>query len=181
MITQVRTAEQLAQLPSDGNRYELVEGVLIMMSPAGGRHGRIAGRVFKLLANHVDDHALGCTFAAETGFLLARNPDTVRAPDAAFVSQDKMASLEDDSGFLPFAPDLAVEVVSPTDPFAAVEQKAFHWLNAGTRLVLIVEPASETVHAYRSRSNITVLNATEWLDATDVIPGWKVQVMHFFP
>lgn len=86
MISQVITAEQLATMPSDGKRYELVKGVLSTMSPAGGRHGRIAGRVFKLLANHVDDHQLGCTFAAETGFLIARDPDTVRAPDAAFSS-----------------------------------------------------------------------------------------------
>lgn len=181
MITQVNTAEQLAQMPSDGNRYELVQGVLNMMSPAGGRHGRVTVRINKLLAIHVDDHRLGETFAAETGFLLARNPDTVRAPDAAFVGQDKMNTLEDDSGFLPFAPDLAVEVVSPNDTFADVENKAFAWLDSGTRLVLIVEPESETVHAYRSRSNIAVLKSTEVLDAMDAVPGWSVKVSEFFP
>lgn len=92
MITRINSAEELAKLPSDGCRYELVEGVLKMMSPAGGRHGRITVRVNKLLAIYVDDHQLGVTFAAETGFLLGRNPDTVRAPDAAFVRQERMLS-----------------------------------------------------------------------------------------
>jgi Uma2 family endonuclease len=180
MITNISTAEQLAQMHADGHRYELVEGVLNMMSPAGGRHGRIAGRVFKLLANHVDDHALGCVFAAETGFIIRRAPDTVRAPDAAFVGLEKMEALENDSGFLPFAPDLAVEVVSPNDSFADVENKAFNWLDSGTRLVLIVEPESETLHAYRSRTNISVLNSTDFLDATDAITGWKIKVSEIF-
>lgn len=176
----MNTAEQLAQMPSDGNRYELVEGVLSMMSPAGGRHGRIAGRVFKLLAIHVDDNNLGVTFAAETGFLIATNPDTVRAPDAAFVSQEKMDTLDDDSGFLPFAPDLAIEVVSPNDAFAAVEKKAFSWLDAGTRVVLIVEPDSENVHVVRSRSEITVLQSGEVIDIDDVISGLRIQIVDIF-
>ena len=151
-----------------------------MMSPAGGRHGRIAAKINKLLAMHVDDQQLGVTFAAETGFLISTDPDTVRAPDAAFVCKEKMEQLDDDSGFLPFAPDLAVEVVSPNDSFAAVEKKAFSWLDAGTQLVLIVEPESETVHAYRSRSNIKVLSSDDIIDAADVIAGWTARVAELF-
>lgn len=181
MLTSVITAEQLASMPQDGNRYELVEGILKMMSPAGGRHGRVAVRINKLLAIHVDDNGLGATFAAETGFLLETEPDTVRAPDGAFVKQDKMDSLEDEFGFLPFAPDLAIEVVSPSDTFAEVEKKAFMWLDFGTKLVLMVEPLSETVHAYRSRTNIVVLTSSDVLDATDTVAGWSVQVADFFP
>ena len=152
-----------------------------MMSPAGGRHGRVTVRINKLLAIHVDDNDLGATFAAETGFLLATDPDTVRAPDGAFLVKDKMAKVQDDSGFLPYAPDLAVEVVSPSDTFAEVEKKAFMWLDFGTNLVLIVEPLSKTVHAYRSRKNIVVLRSNDVLDATDTVAGWKVQAADFFP
>ncbi len=152
-----------------------------MMSPAGGRHGRIAARIGKLMAIHVDEYQLGECFAAETGFVLSRNPDTVRAPDVAFVSQEKMAALQDDSGFLPFAPDLAVEVVSPNDSFAEVEGKAWMWIASGTRLVLIVEPESETVYVYRAGTDIQVLDPQSVLDATDVVPGWRVQVADFFP
>lgn len=181
MIADIKTAEQLAKMPQDGNRYELVKGALRMMSPAGGRHGRITVRINKLLAIQVDDNHLGATFAAETGFLLAADPDTVRAPDAAFVRREKMEILEDDSGYLPFAPDLAVEVVSRTDTFADVERKAFSWLDAGTQLVLIVEPKPETVHAYRSRSSVRVLRPGDVIDAADVVAGWKVRVEEFFP
>ena len=151
-----------------------------MMSPAGGRHGRVAGRVFKLLANHVDDHGLGCVFAAETGFFIRRNPDTVRAPDAAYVSREKMESLDDDLGFLPFSPDLAVEVVSPNDSFVEVENKAFTWLDAGSQLVLIVEPESRTVHLYRSRTEICVLDSSDLLDASDTVSNWKLPVSEIF-
>ena len=181
MITQHVTAEQLAEMRADGIRYELVGGKLEMMAPAGGRHGRIAGRILKLLAIHVDANALGCTFAAETGFVLERNPDTVRAPDVAFAGTEKMKSLEDDLGFLPFAPDLAVEVLSPNDSFTTAEQKVHSWLDSGTRLVLVVEPETKTVHAYRSRSSIAFLAETDVLDVSDVIHGCSVSVSEFFP
>ncbi|MEZ6123043.1 MAG: Uma2 family endonuclease [Planctomycetaceae bacterium] len=174
------TAEELATLADDGNRYELIEGELQMMSPAGGRHGRIAVRLNKLLAIHVDDNGLGATFAAETGFRIAMDPDTVRAPDGAFVRQERMDALGDDSGFLPFAPDLAVEVVSPTDSFAAIERKAFAWLDAGTQLVLILEPETKTAHTYRSRNAIAVYAVGDTVDVSDVVRGWKFAVSEIF-
>jgi Uma2 family endonuclease len=174
------TAEQLARMDDDGNRYELIDGELSKKSPAGGRHGRIANRLNKLLAIHVDEQALGATFAAETGFRIAVNPDTVRAPDGAFVSQEKMDALSDDTGYLPFAPDLAVEVVSPTDSFVSIEKKSFTWLDAGTRLVLIVEPETKTVHSYRSRTNIAIYGIGDTVDAADVVPGWRFTVVEVF-
>lgn len=174
------TAEQLATMPEDGNRYELVKGKLLMMSPAGGRHGRIAVRINKLLAILVDDRSLGATFAAETGFLIAVDPDTVRAPDGAFVRQEKMDALDDDAGYLPFAPDLAVEVVSPTDSFASIERKAFTWLDAGTQLVLILEPETKTAHTYRSKTNIAIYGMGDTVDASDVIQDWKFKVDEVF-
>ena len=177
----MKTAEQLAQLADDGFRYELIDGELTMMSPAGGRHGRIAGRVNKLLAIHVDDNRLGATFAAETGFRIGVDPDTVRAPDAAFVCQEKMDSLEDDSGFLPFAPDLAVEVISPNDSFVAVEGKAFSWLDAGTSVVLLLEPESMTAHVYRSRTDMVIYRADETIDLSDVVKDWRFRVDEIFP
>ena len=176
----MKTAEQLAQLPDDGNRYELVEGILKMMSPAGGRHGRIAARIGTLLGAHVHERKLGVVFAAETGFRIGENPDTVRAPDAAFVCQEKMATVEDETGFLPFAPDLAVEVISPSDAFASVEEKAFCWLDAGTQTVLIVEPESKSLHVYKSRSDIVVLQSGDEFDASDVVAGWKLKVTEVF-
>lgn len=176
----MKSAAQLAMMPDDGNRYELIEGELTLMSPAGGRHGRIAVRFNKLLAIHVDDNALGATFAAETGFLISTNPDTVRAPDGAFVEQTQMDRLADDTGFLPFAPDLAAEVVSPNDSFAFVEKKAFAWLEAGCKIVVILEPESQTVHTYRSRSQISVYCEDEIVNVDDVVKGWAFSVNDIF-
>lgn len=172
--------EQLAELSGSEGRCELVRGELRMMSPAGGRHGQVAMQCGRLLANHVETHGLGVVYAAETGFILARDPDTVRAPDVAFVSARRQALISDATGFVPFAPDLAIEVISPSDPFSAVEEKAFGWLAAGTRLVLLVDPARESVHAYRSADDITVLRGTEELAADDVVPGWRVRVERLF-
>ncbi len=147
-----------------------------MMSPAGGRHGRVAMNCGRLLANYVDEHKLGVVYAAETGFILARDPDTVRAPDVAFVSADQASRIEDESAFIPFAPNLAIEVVSPSDSFSGVEEKAFAWLHAGTQLVLLVDPANETVHQYRSADDITVLGKGDVVSASDVVGGWQVAV-----
>ncbi len=168
--------DQFAALSLEAGRSELVEGELRMMLPAGGRHGRVAMNCGRLLANHVDEHKPGVVYAAETGFVLARDPDTVRAPDVAFVSADRVSQIGDESAFIPFAPDLAIEVISPNDSFSGVEEKAFSWLGAGTRLVLLVDPANETVHVYRSADNITVLGKADVISASDVVDGWQVAV-----
>jgi Uma2 family endonuclease len=178
--SQVVTADQLYSQPSDGYRYELTKGKLVMMSPAGGRHGRIANRIAWLLSNHVLAHQLGEVFAAETGFLVETNPDTVLAGDVAFVEKARLAKLADDSHFLPLAPDLVVEVLSPSDSFSRVEAKALLWLECGCRLVLLVDPQNENAHTYRSRHEIKVYRRDETLDAGDAVPGWSVTVAEFF-
>lgn len=178
--TQIRTAEQLAAMPADGRRYELVEGELRMMSPAGGRHGRIAARLNALLWNHVAAYDLGEVYAAETGFLISRDPDTVRAPDAAFVRRDRADDLEDPTGYPALAPDLVAEVVSPSDTFSDVEAKAQRWLRAGTSMVLVVDPANRTLHVYRTSDNIAVLRTGDVLAADEVVSGWRLAVDDLF-
>ncbi len=151
-----------------------------MMSPAGGRHGRVAFRLAMLLGKHVDQHDLGVVLAAETGFRVARDPDTVIAPDVAFVDKASYAQIQDETKYIPFAPSLAVEVISPSDTFTQVESKAFLWLSAGTRLVLLVDCESETIHAYRSPKNIQVAGRTESLSCQDAVRGWELKVQEVF-
>ncbi len=115
------TAQELSQLPA-GSRYALVKGALRTMPPAGGEHGGIAMHVGASLYQAVTAQNLGRVFAAETGFLLATNPDTVLAPDAAFVRAERLAQMGDVVGFIPGAPDLAVEVISPSDTYTEVEE-----------------------------------------------------------
>ena len=182
MATSTRrlTAEQLAALPDDGKRYELVEGAVRMMSPAGHEHGRVAMRLGSLLEQHVRARRLGTVYAAETGFLLSRHPDTVRAPDVAFVRADVLERLGDIAGYLPVAPDLAAEVVSASDTFTQVEEKVRAWLNAGSSLVLVVDAGTRTLRVYRTTDNIIVLQQEDTLDASDIVAEWNLAVRELF-
>ena len=175
------TAEQLASIPDDGQRYELLDGELKVMSPAGNEHGKIALKLGWRVAAFVEQNKLGETFAAETGFLISRDPDTVRAPDFAFITQQRIDDVGPVSGYWPGAPDLVAEVVSPNDSFSEVEAKALCWLAAGTKVVWVVDPRQRHVTAYRSASNITVIGTDEILNADDLLPGWSVVVGDLFP
>jgi Uma2 family endonuclease len=174
------TADELLRMPDDGFRYELVKGELRKMPPAGHHHGEIAALITYLLMHHVKTHSLGKVYAAETGFKLAENPDTVRAPDAAFISRERLEKTGQVTGYWPGAPDLAVEVVSPNDAHTEVMEKALQWLEAGARMVLVVEPAARTVTVYRSLEQIRILTERDTLEASDVVPGWKVRVAELF-
>ena len=174
------TADELLQMPEDGVRRELVEGEVREMAPAGNIHGRIAVRVAAPLFRYVEENDLGVVFAAETGFKIGSNPDTVRAPDAAFVRRERVEEVGEVEGYWPGAPDLAVEVVSPNDSYAEVEEKAAAWLLAGTRAVVVVEPRTRTVTVRFSRTEIRVLTEGDVLDVGGVVPGWKLPVAEIF-
>jgi Uma2 family endonuclease len=173
------TADELFAMTADGKRCELVHGELRMMSPAGGRHGRIAQKLLRRLGNYVEQHELGETFAAETGFLLQRSPDTVRAPDVAFVARARLGDLGDHPGYLPIAPDLVAEIVSPYDSSSGVEEKAIDWLAAGVIAVLVVDPQTKTIRRYRSSKEIRVY-ADGHVDLSDVMPGFRLDVVELF-
>lgn len=174
------TADDLLRMPDDGYRYELLEGKLIKMPPAGYVHGIHAMRVGAGLFLHVDRSGLGQVASAETGFRLATDPDTVRAPDAAFVSQARIDAAGDVQGYWTGAPDLAVEVVSPNDTYTEVESKALQWLDAGSQAVVVVDPRRQSVTVYRSRSDIVILTGEEVLEVPDVVPGWTLPLRELF-
>jgi len=174
----ITTAEQLLQAPGLG-RSELVRGELIMMTPAGYRHGRLVSRINARLEVFVNQADLGEVAGAETGFLIARNPDTVRAPDVAFLARDRVAPTPP-VGFYDGAPDLAVEVLSPSDRASEVLGKVYDWLDAGCRAVWVVDPETKTVTVYRSRRQIVVLGIAEQLSGEDVVPGFNLSVAEVF-
>ena len=173
------TAEELLAMPDDGYRYELMRGELIRMASAGHSHGRESNRVNRTLSNHVFDNGLGETYAAETGFVLARSPDTVLAPDASFVRKEREEAARDVPGYFPGAPDLAVEVISPNDRLMEVAAKVADWLEHGTRMVIVVNPRNKTVQVHTS-DGVIELTEADALDGGDVVPGWRMPVADIF-
>jgi len=176
----VLTAAELERMPSNEMRLELVRGSLIEMPPAGHEHGTVAGNILGRLWSFVHQHQLGTVYAAETGFVLRRDPDTVRAPDVAFVRADRAATQTRRHGFFEGAPDLAVEVVSPSDGALDAEEKARDYLDAGTRLVWVVEPGARTVTEYRWNAPVRVLAIGDTVEGHDVLPGFAVDVTAIF-
>lgn len=177
---QLMTAEELLLLPDDGFRTELVRGELRRMSPASQKHGRLGMRVSGPLDRYVEEQRLGAVFAAETGFRLTSSPDTVLAPDVAFVRQERIEAVGDIEGYWPGAPDLAVEVVSRHDLYTEVEAKVIDWLEAGARMVVVVNPRKRTATVYRSLTEIVILTEQDTLTGGDVVPGWSLPVRDIF-
>ena len=177
---QLMTADELLALPRGEFRYELVNGELRKMSPAGHKHGKIIIRLTLPLAQHVRENRLGEVYAAETGFKLKSNPDTVRAPDIAFITRQRVEDVGETKGYWPGAPDLAVEVLSPDDTVFEVEQKVSEWLEAGSQQVWVVNPKMRTVTVYRSTTDIKVLTENETLNGEDVVAGFKIRIAEIF-
>ena len=169
-------------MPDDGFRYELVEGELKKTAPAGNIRGYVAMNVGIPLGAYVETGGLGRVCAAGTGFKLASNPDTVRAPDVAFVRRERVETAGRVEEFWPGAQGLAVEVVSPGDTYAEVTGKVMAWLGAGCRMVLVAVPEQGAVTVYRSREDVRVLvgGAGDIIDGADVVPHWRLPVAEVF-
>ncbi len=174
------TADELLRRPDDSFRYALVRGELIRMTPAGFDHGVIEMRLGAALTNHVTAHRLGLVCGAETGFVLARAPDTVLAPDVAFVRRERIPAAGRPRTFWEGAPDLAAEVVSPGDTRNAVAAKVAAWLAAGTRVVWVVDPKGETVTTHEPGRAPRRLDASDTLDGAPLFPGFRLRVADLF-
>lgn len=174
------TAQELLSLPDDGHHYELVRGELVMMTPASARHGKFSARLIGALEPYVRDHGLGEVYTAEPGFVLATEPDTVRVPDVAFVRRERIPPEGEPEGFWPIAPDLVVEVVSPSESAPLLHSKVADYLRAGTRLIWVIYPDTQTVMEFRSWTEVRVLTVEESLDGGDVVPGFSLPLARLF-
>ncbi len=167
----------LSHQVGDHVRLELIKGVVRAMTPTGGKHGVIAGRLLLRIGLYVEEHRLGHVTAAETGYQLSTEPDTVIGLDVGFVTYARLAALPD--GYVPLAPDLAVEVVSPGDRRGAVQRKVRLYLSAGTQLVWVVHPKRKNVVVH-SAAGTKILIAADTLDGGDVLPGFSLPVGSIF-
>jgi len=175
------TADDLLAISQrDDARFELLQGDLIMMSPAGSKHGNLAMKIGARIQVYVEDQGQGCVFAAETGFFIESDPDTVRAPDVGYIRQERLPADGLPDHYFPGAPDLAVEVVSPNDSASDVQAKVRDWLSHGTRLVWVVEPKSETAMVYRGDGSVGLLSRGDNFDGEDVLPGFSYALDRLF-
>ncbi len=178
--TRPTTADELLRMPDDGFRHELVRGKLKRYELNGHEKGRITANVAFALGGYVKASGLGGSCVAGTGFQLESDPDHVRAPDAAFVRRERADAARGTPGFFPGAPDVAIEVVSPSDSYTEVEEKVADWLGAGTLAVIVVDPRRRTAKVHRSLVDAAVLTETDVLAVEDVVPGWSLPVKDIF-
>ena len=167
------TEADLLQTPQDGYKYELVDGE-IRMSPGGARHGQVGVRLSTLLQAFVDGRTLGHVFESSTGFRLPGG--NVRSPDVCFVRAGRFENERPPDDFPNLAPDLVVEVLSPGDSPRHVLDKIGEYLQAGTRLVWVIDPRLERAAVYRSLTDVKELRLEDSLDGEDVVPGFVVKL-----
>lgn len=176
--TKIITADELFAM-GDIGRCELIQGEIIHMAPAGAEHGDIANNLAVLISVHTKNRRLGKVFAAETGFIIARNPDTVRAPDVAFLRADRIPNRFTE-GYFPGAPDLAVEVVSPNDTASEVAIKVAEWLAAGVTSVWVVDPAPKSIVIYRGGNEAHHYQINDRIVDEPMLPGFEMDVRAAF-
>lgn len=173
------TVDDLLSAPDDGYRYELIHGELVKRPSSGFEHGVCSANINVSIGTHTQAHRLGVTTVAAT-FLLNTNPDHARIPDVAFVSAERLHLIEDRTRAFPAAPDLAVEVISPTDRLTQVREKVADWLAHGVRMVIVANPRNRTVEVHRPQRAMVTLTEADTIDGGDVLPGWRMRVADVF-
>jgi Uma2 family endonuclease len=178
--TKLITAEDLLLMSEDEGRFELLEGELHEMPPAGEEHGEIGLDIAARIWIHVKDNLLGTAYNSETGFILARDPDVLVAPDVAFVRAGRLPADRDRRKFVEVAPDLVVEVISPSEQPGDVTNKVQRYLDAGVQLVWVVYPAQQTVAVFKADRTWDTLHTSDTLDGADVLPGFTLPLGELF-
>lgn len=174
------TLEEYERLPDEGDHVlELSAGRLVREPRPGARHGVIARGVFRALDAFVCDRGLG-EVVIETGFLLGEIPPTVRGPDVAFISANRLPDGPPPESFWPMAPDIAVEVVSPSNAAGEMQEKVLQYLEAGTRQVWVVQPRTRTVEVWAPGADVRLLRAEDTLEGGEVLPGLRIAIRELF-
>ena len=176
--TQTITDEQLQARAGELGRCELIRGEITDMTPPGGSHGLITMEIAFAVRAWAQTHG-GNVYAAETGFVLERNPDTVRAPDVAYISAQRLDEARTPK-YIPIPPDFVAEVLSPSDKADAVDQKVQWWLDHGVKLVWVADPANRSVTSYRPDGRAHLYRHDDVLSGEDVMPGLSVPIREIF-
>jgi Uma2 family endonuclease len=172
------TGDELYRM-GDLGRTELVKGEIVRMSPTGFTHGRIENRIGRVLGNFVSKQALGEVVSGEVGIYTGRNPDTVRAADVAFISNERMAQIKSKS-YLDVAPELVIEVMSPDDAWSDLMEKLDEYFTCGVKLAWVIDPRTQQVYVYHAVTQVERFTMKDTLSGGDVLPGFSVPVAELF-
>jgi Uma2 family endonuclease len=172
------TGEDLYKMGNIGPS-ELVKGEIVRMTPTGFMHGRVEHRIARALDAFLVEHKLGEIISGEVGIYTGRNPDTVRAPDVAFISNERIAKVKSKS-YLDTAPELIVEVLSPDDPWSELMEKLDEYFSIGVKLVWVADPRKRQVYVYQSATKVQRFDVNNTLTGGDVLPGFGVAVADLF-
>ncbi|MFO0965730.1 MAG: Uma2 family endonuclease [Gemmataceae bacterium] len=180
-VTHLISAREFFEMPepADGSRQELVRGEIHVMPPGGGLHGVCCSRVDRRIGNYVDAHKLGEVASNDTGFITAQEPDSVRGPDVAFWSKERLKEIP--IGYMTMAPDLAVEVLSPSNTSKLIREKLGEYFERGVRMVWVLAPEDRTLTIYRAADQGRIYHETATISGEDVLPGFECKVSDFLP
>lgn len=173
------TANDLLGLEKLGKSTELVRGRLIVREPPSTYHGRVQSTLNVLVGSYVRAHALGAVFGQDTGFKIASDPDTVRAPDLAFVDQSRVPEIAR-RGYAAMAPDLVAEILSPDDRPGEVVAKVGDWLDAGVRLVWVIDPDRRVATVYQADGSVAAVASDSTVSGEPVLPGFSFRLAELF-
>jgi Uma2 family endonuclease len=174
------TPDEFFRFSSEEGSFELIRGEVIQLPPTGGEHGAVGGDTYSVLREFVKAHDLGVVLIGETGYILERDPYTVRAPDVSFLSKSRLVDGKPPRSFIPGAPDLAVEILSPSDALPSAEAKARMYLRAGGQTVWILNPVDQTLRIYRNGEETQVRGPNDEADAEPALPGFRCPVARLF-
>lgn len=178
--TQLMTIDELEREGAPEGRWELIDGELVEMSPSGPLASTTAVWIAHLLINYVTPRRLGSILGADGGFVLFPNRQIVRVPDVAFVRAERLPPKDDQGGFLRLAPDLAVEVISPSERPSEIAAKVAMYLDAGVQLIWLVDSRTRTVTIHAPERDVRILGGNDEIDGGDVLPGFSVAVADLF-
>jgi Uma2 family endonuclease len=179
IIPKLMTAGELIRLPRGRARHELIRGELRTYPLATAPEGLVTSNLNGSIGQHVRDRRLGKVMIG-AGFVLTVDPDTVRAPDVGFLPCQRLTTVDDPTGYIPGPPDLAAEVIAPSDLYLDVADKVAEWLEHGTQLVFVVNPFSRSIRVHRPGQPTRTLGMNDVLDGEHVVPGWSLAVRDLF-
>jgi Uma2 family endonuclease len=174
------TAEEYGELPDLGRPTELVRGLIVEMNVPYPRHGQVCAQIAYLLRRYLEDHDIGHVVTNDSGVVVERGPDTVRGPGVTFISYQKAAKGPLPRKYFDVAPELLFEVRSPDDRWGKILQKVGEYLTAGTEVVCVVDPDSETVQLHFADKPSETLSGNDELSFPNLLPGFKVPIQRFF-